>query len=240
MLVLGHRGAPHRAASENTLEAFTAALRQGADGIECDVRLSRDHKLIVVHDSNLHRIAGDAHKVSELTAAELVAIPLRNGGTISTLDEVVAQLDSSCQLDLEIKQREVITPLIERLRLDSSLRARVVISAFLIYAIEYVQRELPDIRTVLLLKRWPLPLRRRRLWRRLQQLAPWGVAFPLPMLNSRRVLFLQQQGLQVGAWDMRGTRREARQMHTLDLDIAIVRRVKEYTAIVIHNSASTP
>ncbi len=227
MLVLGHRGAPNRTASENTLEAFREALRQGADGIECDIRLSRDHELVLVHDSNLHRIAGDAHRVNELTATELAATPLRHGGSIPTLDNLITRLSSDSQIDLEIKQREAVNPLIQRLRLDADLCARVIVSAFFSSALEQVQRELPDVRTILLLKHWPLPLRRQRLWRRIQTLAPWGVAFPLPVLRSRRLRFLKQQGLQVGAWDIRGTRREARRMRELGLDIAIVRRVQE-------------
>lgn len=52
MRVIGHRGAS-RTHRENTLEAFQAAIDQGADGIELDVRLSADDVLIVHHDAHL-------------------------------------------------------------------------------------------------------------------------------------------------------------------------------------------
>ena len=47
--VLGHRGARH-AAPENTLAAFDLAMTEGADGVELDVRLDGDGRVIVLHD----------------------------------------------------------------------------------------------------------------------------------------------------------------------------------------------
>jgi glycerophosphoryl diester phosphodiesterase len=54
--VLGHRGARH-AAPENTQRAFELALAEGADGIELDVRLDRDGRVIVLHDRTLARVS---------------------------------------------------------------------------------------------------------------------------------------------------------------------------------------
>lgn len=51
-LVLGHRGAPHRA-RENTIEAFAAARAEGADGVELDVHRSSDGALVVHHDAEV-------------------------------------------------------------------------------------------------------------------------------------------------------------------------------------------
>lgn len=69
-LILGHRGAS-ALAPENTLAAFSRAISDGADGIEFDVRLSRDHVPVVIHDGTLKRTAGIDGRVSQLTAAEL-------------------------------------------------------------------------------------------------------------------------------------------------------------------------
>jgi glycerophosphoryl diester phosphodiesterase len=54
--IIAHRGAS-RAARENTLEAFALAVAMGADGVELDVRRTRDGRLVVHHDA---RIAGGA------------------------------------------------------------------------------------------------------------------------------------------------------------------------------------
>ncbi len=72
-LILGHRGASTHA-PENTLAAFARALSDGADGIEFDVRLSRDGIPVVIHDATLTRTGSIDRPVSDLTASELQQI----------------------------------------------------------------------------------------------------------------------------------------------------------------------
>src|SRR4029077_1336865 len=72
-LILGHRGAS-ALAPENTLAAFSRAISDGADGIEFDVRLSRDDVAVVIHDASLKRTGLIDRSVSELTAAELCEV----------------------------------------------------------------------------------------------------------------------------------------------------------------------
>jgi glycerophosphoryl diester phosphodiesterase len=68
--VVAHRGASaHRA--EHTLAAYALALEQGADGLECDVRLTRDGHLVCVHDRTVNRTSDGRGVVSELTLAAL-------------------------------------------------------------------------------------------------------------------------------------------------------------------------
>jgi len=69
-LILGHRGAS-AVAPENTLAAFSRAFRDGAEGIEFDVRLSRDGVPVVIHDSSLRRTALIDKLVSDMTSKEL-------------------------------------------------------------------------------------------------------------------------------------------------------------------------
>jgi glycerophosphoryl diester phosphodiesterase len=72
-LIIGHRGAA-AVAPENTLAAFEAAIRAGADGVEFDVRLSRDGVPVVIHDNSLYRTGGVRRRVDELTFNELSEI----------------------------------------------------------------------------------------------------------------------------------------------------------------------
>src|SRR5258705_10725142 len=69
-LILGHRGAS-ALAPENTLAAFSRAISDGADGIEFDVRLSRDGGAVVIHAASLKPTALINRPVSDLTAAEV-------------------------------------------------------------------------------------------------------------------------------------------------------------------------
>lgn len=73
MFVVAHRGASaHRA--EHTLGAYALALAQGADGLECDVRVTRDGHLVCVHDRTVNRTSDGHGVVSELTLAQLSAL----------------------------------------------------------------------------------------------------------------------------------------------------------------------
>ena len=66
MLLLAHRGY-HQSAPENTLAAFEAAVALGLDGIETDVRLSRDGQALLIHE----RVLGNRKQVAELTRREI-------------------------------------------------------------------------------------------------------------------------------------------------------------------------
>jgi len=66
MLLLAHRGY-HQSAPENTLAAFEAAVALGLDGIETDVRLSRDGQALLIHE----RVLGNRKQVAELTHREI-------------------------------------------------------------------------------------------------------------------------------------------------------------------------
>jgi glycerophosphoryl diester phosphodiesterase len=69
-LVFAHRGASAEL-PEHTLDAYRRAIDQGADGLECDVRLTRDGHLVCIHDSRLNRTSDGRGRVSGLTLDEL-------------------------------------------------------------------------------------------------------------------------------------------------------------------------
>ena len=72
-LVFAHRGSSE-ALPEHTLAAYLRALEEGADGLECDVRLTRDGHLVCVHDRRLNRTSNGRGRVSAYTLAELDAL----------------------------------------------------------------------------------------------------------------------------------------------------------------------
>src|SRR5678815_2223735 len=69
-LIIGHRGAS-AVAPENTLAAFRKAIEVGADGIEFDVRLTRDGVPVVIHDDNLKRTGGRPDLIRATSLADL-------------------------------------------------------------------------------------------------------------------------------------------------------------------------
>ncbi|MCG7311054.1 glycerophosphodiester phosphodiesterase family protein [Brachybacterium sp. ACRRE] len=89
--VIGHRGAPV-GAPENTLASFGRAVRDGADALECDVHLSADGHLVVMHDSSIDRTASPhgplcGGDIADLTRAQLDTVELGGGERIPSLDD---------------------------------------------------------------------------------------------------------------------------------------------------------
>ncbi len=119
MLVLGHRGVMGEGFTENTLEAFREAADLGVDGIETDVRLTRDGRLVLFHD----RLCASGAPVAETSHAELAAA---EGHHVPELAEVLAAWPDLLW-NLEIKTPGFLTPLMEILRGRS--RPRLVISS---------------------------------------------------------------------------------------------------------------
>jgi glycerophosphoryl diester phosphodiesterase len=73
MLIYAHRGASADF-PEMSRAAYLAAVDQGADGFECDLRLTRDRVLVCWHDDDLSRMAGSSLVVADSTLAQLRAV----------------------------------------------------------------------------------------------------------------------------------------------------------------------
>ncbi|OUM43848.1 glycerophosphodiester phosphodiesterase [Arthrobacter agilis] len=69
-MIFAHRGSSGTYA-EHTRAAYLQALADGADGVECDVHLSRDGQLVCIHDTTLDRTTSGSGAVADLTLAEL-------------------------------------------------------------------------------------------------------------------------------------------------------------------------
>lgn len=105
-LVLGHRGARH-AAPENTMKAFELALAEGADGVELDVRLDGDGRVIVLHDRTLSRVSkgAETRSVEALGAAELGRVDIGDGERTPLLADVLAwSRERRARVNVELKQ----------------------------------------------------------------------------------------------------------------------------------------
>lgn len=71
--VVAHRGASEDA-PEHTLAAYVKAIEDGADALECDVRLTADGHLVCVHDRRVNRTSNGRGAVSALELADLAAL----------------------------------------------------------------------------------------------------------------------------------------------------------------------
>lgn len=118
-LVIAHRGASAEA-PENTIAAFELGIRQGADGIELDVHLSRDGHAVVIHDSTLERTTDGTGPVGARTVRELKRLdaggwrgPAFRGQRVQTLQEVLERFRERTRFWVELKGGSDLYPGIE-------------------------------------------------------------------------------------------------------------------------------
>lgn len=103
-VMYAHRGLHNKERAENSMSAFRAAV-DGGYGIELDVRLSKDGKLVVFHDDTLERVCGREGKVIDFTAEELAGFKLnQTDDGIPLFSDVLAMVDGKIPLLVEIKE----------------------------------------------------------------------------------------------------------------------------------------
>lgn len=104
--IVGHRGAAGLA-PENTLKAFRIGCQSNAAVVECDIHLTKDKKLIVIHDGTLDRTTNGTGWIKDYTFEELRKLDAGEGEKIPTLEEVVELvLSYKKKLIIEIKAED--------------------------------------------------------------------------------------------------------------------------------------
>ncbi len=175
--VIAHRGASDENA-EHTLGAYLKALVAGAEGLECDVRLTADGHLVCVHDRDLRRTAYTRGIVSTMELADLDQLDFSSWKnpwadlddeaddedvalgkvlTLRKLLETVADYDRRVELAIETKHPTRYAGLVER-RLIELLRefgwdkanAPVRIMSFSLTALQRANRLAPELEYVML------------------------------------------------------------------------------------------
>ena len=152
--IVAHRGASHDA-PENTLAAFKLAWEQGADAIEGDFHLTKDGKIVCIHDKTTKRTAGGRQnlKIADSTLKQLRKLEVGawkherfRGEPIPTLKEVLAIVPKRKRILIEIKCGvEIVGPLKALLATSRLERGQVAIIAFNADVIAACKKALPKI-----------------------------------------------------------------------------------------------
>ena len=158
--ILAHRGAS-KIAPENTAIAFQKAFEIGADGIEFDVHLTKDKKLVVIHDERVDRTTNGIGYIKDLSLREIKKLdagsyfsPEFAKERVLTLEEALEFARDFKLINIEIKniiiryqdiERELIS-IIKGMKLEN----RVICSSFNHYSIALIKNISPEIKTGLL------------------------------------------------------------------------------------------
>ncbi len=144
-MIFGHRGASIRA-PENTLKAFDLAIKEGANGIEFDIRLSADNEIAIIHDETINRTSNSTGKVNSLTLEELQKFDFGEGEKIPALKEVLEIFGNKHWLNIEIKEEGLEQILVDLLK-ELKVKEKIVISSFLIPVLFKMKELAPEIPT---------------------------------------------------------------------------------------------
>ncbi len=149
--VIAHRGASADA-PENTLAAVQLAWQQGADAVEADFRLTRDGRIVALHDDSTLRTAGVDLRVAEHTFEELRSLDVGSwksarwrGEPIPTLEQLLATMSSGRRFYVEIKcGAEIAEPLAAAVRAAGAAPSQIVCICFSANVLTAVRKVLPE------------------------------------------------------------------------------------------------
>lgn len=159
--IVAHRGGAAWA-PENTLAAYRMAIARGDEAAECDVRVSRDGELVVIHDRKLHRTTNGSGAVARRNLKQLRHLDAGKrwratkfaGQRLPRLAEVLDVTRDEMVLFVELKGgRKIVDKLAEELAQRPEQRDQIVIISFNPRLIRQASEKLPDVPRMLLRKR---------------------------------------------------------------------------------------
>jgi glycerophosphoryl diester phosphodiesterase len=144
------------------MAAYKAAIDEGADGFECDVRLTKDNQLVLWHDSDMERVAGESARIADSTFSEIKELY----PDAVTLEELlILARDNKKELAIETKHpvptgSAVEKKVMELLKQENQV-AQIYVMSFSWLALENIRKIDPKQQTVALLHdRYSFAMRR--------------------------------------------------------------------------------
>jgi glycerophosphoryl diester phosphodiesterase len=213
-IAIAHRGDPI-AERENTLAAFAAAVRQGADMVELDLRRTRDDEIVVLHDPTLARLWGVTRHVADLELAAVRQVVGSRNERIPTFREVLHDIDVPLMVDMN---GDVVEGALREVRRADAI-ARALFVTGDVGALRRIRTLAPDARIGLTwVKPDPPPLTL------LEDLGAeyWNPTFRL--VTPEQVAEVHRFGLKVSTWTV-DTRRQMSRVIDAGVDAIVSNRI---------------
>ncbi len=205
MKIYGHRGYDAKY-PENTLLSFKKAFEFGADGIELDVRTTKDGKLIIFHDDDLKRIFGVEKDFDEVTFNELRKYEFE-GEKVPTFEEVLDVIPEDGLVIVEIKDRKAAGRAVCEI-LKRKMVERAVFSSFDHELIKELMRQFPEQDFAFLLGEEQKDFDAQKLLEELILHKPHSVHIPkdaFDIFGEKQVRsflkFLKDEGIEIFLWN---------------------------------------
>lgn len=159
-LIIGHRGASHLA-PENTLVSFRTAKTLGADGIEMDVQMTKDKKLVIAHDFVTDRVSNAHYDIFNTDFDTLRQLdfgswksPDYAGEKIPTLEEVLEIGRDMKMMHIELKpyfdrDKDFVAHVLDAV-VNMGCEDKVVLTSFQYDLLRQIKEQMPDMKTAAL------------------------------------------------------------------------------------------
>ena len=213
MLIIAHRGA-NKYAPQNTLEAFDKAIEQQADGVETDVRITKDGHLVLCHNSTIKATSDGKGKIREKYLGELFNYDFGSwfgsryeNTSIPTLDEFLRRMKEKNVglIDIELKADKLGKTIVDRVIAkvhEYGLSGKAMISSFDAALLRYSKETDSEIKTGYLYPYFSSTLRS-KIFDQVQNAKKNSFDFLLPhrsFLNGELVKSAHDNGIKVMPW----------------------------------------
>lgn len=215
----------HRGASayepENTLRAFERAIQMGATMLELDAHLSRDGRVVVIHDPDLSRTTDGEGHVVDLSLAEIRRFDAGLGERVPILEEAIELVRGRAELYIELKGQRTPAPVVDVLHRTAFLDG-AILGSFYPWLPQKAKFLEPAVRTSVLIRaadrevgflEWALAVEA-------DYVHPcWEHASPAPhqLLTPSLITSIRQEGLGIVVWHEERPE-ELRELAKLDVD----------------------
>lgn len=207
MVSIAHRGASGFA-PENTRSAFSKGVELQADYLECDIHLSKDGELIIMHDEKIDRTTSGSGFIKDYTLAELRELDAGSsfseefqGEQIMTLNELLDEFYEQIGLLIELKYPENYPGIEERvvsLLKNYEDLSSIIIQSFDVDSMKKIHTMLPELEVAVLVH----PSESILSAKKLDELTSFAsyINFNVSFLNKRMVDKVHERGGKVFVW----------------------------------------
>ncbi|MFW9949394.1 MAG: glycerophosphodiester phosphodiesterase, partial [Candidatus Thorarchaeota archaeon] len=143
-LTISHKGAGEYA-PENTVKAIRKAIDFEADFVEFDIHITKDNKIVLIHDANTYKTTGVHGIIKNMTLQEIQKLDAGDGEKIPTLDEVILVTKNKINLQIEIKAEHLINSLVKLLHQENLIESSII-SSFSITELIKLKKKEPKLK----------------------------------------------------------------------------------------------
>jgi len=204
--LFAHRGAS-RDAPENTVAAFQLAWKQHADGAECDLRITKDGRIVACHDETTKRTAGIELNIAQTDFAQLRTLDVGSfkgaafkNERLPLLEELLATIPKGKKIYLEVKcGPEIVPELIRQLEQNQKPAAETPVICFNTAVIAELKRQRPKFPAYLLHN--PEKISAKDLVAQAKSIQADGVDLKAcPELDDAYAQIIREAGLRLDVW----------------------------------------